>query len=459
MAAVPADALRAQTPFLAPHRARVDTVAQRQRIEAELVGQLVDRLLHGKGARRVAGTAHRRAAAGIDEHVALRRGEVRAGVQRLGEVADAGADAHARRAVFQQGDRGQRAVAARADAQVLPGGRAIAGVELLLLPIEHQPHRRPRLTRQHDGMAAIRPELGLRAEAAAHRGDLHPHLAELQAKALRQFVAHADGELGGHPDGQAIRPPVGDDRVRLHAAMGLRLRAIGAFDHHLGLAEALRAVAAAALGFRAAHVAGQLHVGRDRDLGQRQRGRLAGRIHQRRGRLARGVRIDDEGQRRIVDTDQAQRGLRRRRRPRRDRRDGSADVAQDGVFRRDDQDGAHARLARGGRGLDGAHPRVRPGRAQDARVQQSGQLDVHGEPHGAGDLGARVLSRHRLADHLQRGVHRQRRRFVDRDASLDRAHSDTGDAERKTLGPQRVGFHGQVFRAVPAACMAASTCG
>ena len=69
---LPADALRADPALLAPHRARIDAVAQHQRIEAELVRQFVDRLLHGERARRVAGSAHRRTAAGVDEHVVLR---------------------------------------------------------------------------------------------------------------------------------------------------------------------------------------------------------------------------------------------------------------------------------------------------------------------------------------------------------------------------------------------------
>ena len=74
VALLPADALRADATFLAPHRAGIDAVAQRQRIDAELVGEFVDRLLHGEGAGRVAGPAHRRTAAGVDEHVVLRGG-------------------------------------------------------------------------------------------------------------------------------------------------------------------------------------------------------------------------------------------------------------------------------------------------------------------------------------------------------------------------------------------------
>ena len=241
--------------------------------------------------------------------------------------------------------------------------------------------------------------------------------------------------------------------------MGLRLRAIVAFERYLGLGEALGEVAAAALGVGAAHVAGHLQVGCDRDLGNGHRCLVSGRIHQRRVRPTRDVGIDDEGQRRILDADQAQRGVRRRRCPRRDGRDGRADIAQDGVLRRDHQHGAHALLARGWCGVDGLHPGMRQRRAQDACVQQPGQLDVHGEPHGAGDLGARVLALHRLADHLQRAVHRQGRGLVGRDAPLDLAHADTGNAEREFFHPHGVAGHGQAFRVALAACIASRTCG
>ena len=43
--AAPAEALGADAALLAPHRARIDAVAQRERIEAELLGQFVDHLL------------------------------------------------------------------------------------------------------------------------------------------------------------------------------------------------------------------------------------------------------------------------------------------------------------------------------------------------------------------------------------------------------------------------------
>ena len=56
--ALPADPLGAETPLLAPHRARIDAVAQDERIDAELFGQFVDRLFEPKAAGRIAGRAH-----------------------------------------------------------------------------------------------------------------------------------------------------------------------------------------------------------------------------------------------------------------------------------------------------------------------------------------------------------------------------------------------------------------
>ena len=128
----PADAFGADPPFLTTHRAWVDPVAQRERIEPELLRQFVDRLFHAEGAGRIAGSAHRAARAGVDEHVVLRRLEIRARVDRLGEIADAGAEAHAGRAAALQGNPGQGPVAPGADADALERRGAVARVELLL---------------------------------------------------------------------------------------------------------------------------------------------------------------------------------------------------------------------------------------------------------------------------------------------------------------------------------------
>ncbi len=218
---------------------------KRERIDGKPLGQFVDRLFEPEGAGRIARRAHRAARPRIDEHVVLRGFEIGTGVERLGHIADAGAERDAGRAVAHQRDRRQRPVAPRADAQPLPGRRAVAGIHLLFLAIEDDAHRRLRLARQGDGDAAVIAERRFGAEAAAHAVDDHAHAAERQAERLRQLVPHAGGELGGHMDRQPVRPPIGDDRVRLQAAMGLHLGAIFAFDDDIGLREALRHIAAA----------------------------------------------------------------------------------------------------------------------------------------------------------------------------------------------------------------------
>ena len=133
---LPADALRRRcaAPRAAPGWDRSDRAARAGRCRAS------------RPARRSPAPARRRPAvarsrAWRDPRPALMNtsdcadGEIRAGVERLGEVADAGADADAGRAVVPAAIRGQRAVAARADAQALPGRRPVAGVELLFLAV------------------------------------------------------------------------------------------------------------------------------------------------------------------------------------------------------------------------------------------------------------------------------------------------------------------------------------
>ena len=139
-------------------------------------------------------------------------------------IADAGAKADAGCAIAQQRNRRQRTVAVGADAQSLPGARTVAGIHLFFLPIEDEPHRRSGAAGQLDGDAAIIAERRLRAEAAAHGIDDHAHAIERQTERLRDFMAHAGGVLGRHVNGQPVGSPIGDDAMRLEAAMGLHLR-------------------------------------------------------------------------------------------------------------------------------------------------------------------------------------------------------------------------------------------
>ncbi len=282
--------------------------------------------------------------------------EVGAGVEALREIADAAADRHAGGAIALQRDRRQRSVAARADAQTLPGFRPVAGVHLFLAPFEADAHRRPGLSRQRDRDASVDAERRLRAEAAAHAVDDDAHAFERQAELLRQLLADPGGELGRHIDGEAVRRPIGDDRVRLEAAMGLRLRAVFALDDDFGVREALRGVASA--GGR-----GTAHVAFDRQARRRRpaRGMAVGRggfvVNDRGVRRSGRIHVDDERQRLVVDPDQRHRLLRRGHRSRGDRGDRRADIAHDAGYgdlpagrsplRRGRRDGARRRSDRG----------------------------------------------------------------------------------------------------------------
>ena len=168
--------------------------------------------------------------------------------------------ADAGRAVAHERDRRERAVALGADAQSLPCARTVAGIHLFLLAVEEETHRRVRAARQFDGDAAVIAERRFRAKTAAHGIDDDADTIERQAERLRQLVPHAGGELRGHVNRQPIRPPIGDDGVRLQAAMRLHLGAILALDDDIGLREALPDVTPPGDG-RSAHIAVQRQLG------------------------------------------------------------------------------------------------------------------------------------------------------------------------------------------------------
>ena len=100
----PAEALGADAPLdFARARVvgvvRVDPVAQRERIHAECVGQLVERLLEREDPCTCPGARKAAAGAGVREHVVVLGGYVRDGYIVSVAEADAGARGHAARAV------------------------------------------------------------------------------------------------------------------------------------------------------------------------------------------------------------------------------------------------------------------------------------------------------------------------------------------------------------------------
>ncbi len=192
----------------------------------------------------------------------------------------------------------------RADAQLLHRRRAVAAVELLLPAgrARGAPARAPARDKPDRG-AHVVARAGLRAEAAAHGVDDHAHAAERQAERVRELGAHAGGVLRRHVDREPVGAPVGDDGVRLHAAVRLHLGAVFAFDDDVGAREARRSTSprepavlgprtlpAAASGAPAAIAAGEaLPVHR------------ALEHHAARPACARPLDVDDEGQRLVVD--------------------------------------------------------------------------------------------------------------------------------------------------------------
>ena len=120
---------------------------------------------------------------------------------------------------------------------------------------------------------------------------------ERQPEGLRQLLPHAGRELRRHVDGQPVGAPVGDDRVRLQAAVRLHLRAVLALDDDVGLREALRDVAARCAG-RAAHIALQRQAlaGAESPMHGLAGAEAASKTRGAAG-IARSFHVGDEGQR------------------------------------------------------------------------------------------------------------------------------------------------------------------
>ena len=162
----------------------------------------------------------------------------------------------------------------------------------------------PRLSRQRDAKTAVIAERRLRAEAAAHAVDDHAHLFDRQIESLRQLAPHAGGELGRDVNCDAVVTPVGDQAVRLHAAMRLHLGRILALECDFRDGERLRCVAATRER-RSAGVAVERQVrGAGEPSALRRRFRI---VDFRCAGLERLVDVDDEWQRFVLDADELQR--------------------------------------------------------------------------------------------------------------------------------------------------------
>ena len=160
----------------------VDDFAQRQRIQVQPVGELVDRLLEREDSLDLSRSSECRAGAGVREHVVLLLAHVRARIHHRVRESDAGAARDASGPVALECDRSQGPVPFRANPQPLPAVRAIACRHVLLPAIEHQSNRRAGLSRQVDREQSEVPDPILGAESAAGEvaDDAHPVLRKVE---------------------------------------------------------------------------------------------------------------------------------------------------------------------------------------------------------------------------------------------------------------------------------------
>ena len=166
--------------------AGVDLVAQRERIDAEPLGELVDRLLEREDALHLAGRAERRARPGVGEDVVLLCGHVRTGIHHRVREADARAARDAAGAVALE--LRSPSACRRASAPIFSRWRLLGRLptdDVLLAAIEHHAHRRAGLARQVDRQQPEVADAVLRAEPAAGEIADDAHLALRQVRTSR----------------------------------------------------------------------------------------------------------------------------------------------------------------------------------------------------------------------------------------------------------------------------------
>ena len=203
-----------------------------QRVHAAGLRHLVDRALQRDRAGRLAGRAHEQRRAGVEPNAFVRRGDGRAGIERmrgvggrLEEVVEG-----ARRRLGVMIDRGQRAVAVGAHAQGLPRRRAMADRAVHLLAAQHQLDRPADQPRRHDAEHLRPRDEALGAEAAAEERTADVDVLRRDAEQSRDPPLRHDEALARRVDRERVAVPRRDDRVRLHRVVVLRRRLVGRLD-------------------------------------------------------------------------------------------------------------------------------------------------------------------------------------------------------------------------------------
>ena len=328
------------------------------------------------------------------KHHARRRAVVRTGVGTANQIDDLiGLDAGGARIDRVGADAGQIVDLEGGDGAVvfhadLGRDAMIAGVDVgdeALDAVGDEFHRPLEHFRQRHRRHLVGISVHLDAERAADVLGDHLHLALGELEMLGEQVLHHVRRLRALIDGQALfaRIPVGDDGARLVGDAGVAAEQEGGLDHGVGFGETFRGIADLELAFEAQIVA---------ELG----------MDHRRCRIERGLRIGDGRQRFVVDLDELNGVFGFRARAGDDGADRLALPADavdgDSVLRRRFQalqvrehadpgadhlassapvttattPGAVFAAAR----LDALDPRMRMRRAQEGRMQHTGQHDI-----------------------------------------------------------------------------------
>ena len=223
--------------------ALVDGVLQPQLdgVHAELLREVVDRRLDGELGGRGAGRAVGLRARLVDHDVPADRAEGRHGVRR-GGAHRAGGERRARVRAGLVGalpvDRGDRAVALRADADANVRARGRAGALEDLGARHLHLHRAVAALAREQAGQRLHVDRGLAAEAATDLDGVHADLRDRVDEQLRELVAHAEVGLRAHPDVDlAVLAPQRGAVVRLDVALVVHRRVELALDHDLGVAE------------------------------------------------------------------------------------------------------------------------------------------------------------------------------------------------------------------------------
>ncbi len=369
------------------------------RIHAEPARQTVDGAIHGEDGLGTAGAAIRRVrrlvrhhTLDVDLHVAdaIRADQVRDGVVRQHDAPDV---VRAEIEPDAVGEADDGAVAARAKTDRVRLVARVRGGHHVLAPVLDPLHGPVQRARGERDQHVLRIAGRLGAEATAEVGRDHTDLVRRQLESCHQPLLHEVRDLGAVPgsEGAVAAVPQRDDAACLERHADVALDAERLLEHDVGA------------GQRALGIADTVREA-DGDV-RRPLG-----MEQRRAGLGRRDHVGDGGQRLPLDVDRLGRVLGARAAVGDDHGHDLADVAGDVFAERplrgvahveahgggeagrggaEDrqwlqpprkigvrEDGDHARHAARPRGVDRAHARMGVRRAQEGRVQQTGQGDV-----------------------------------------------------------------------------------